>query len=97
MIIDESGFVFIILIIYHSSLLLFFLRLYQNLALVAHVALAVGVGVVENMGLASGLALGNGRDGSPVVRTAGAGTLLRMFISRIWHRCMYLKTLDGRL
>jgi len=97
MISDEFGSVFIILTIYHSSLLLFFLSLYQNLALVAHVALAVGISVVENVRLTSGLALGNGRDGGPVVRTAGAGAGLGMFISRIWHRCMYLETVDERL
>ena len=70
----------------HRGLFLHFLRLYKDFALVAHIAFTVGVGVMEHVRLASSLALGDGRHGSTVVRTAGAGTLLRMFISRIWHR-----------
>jgi hypothetical protein len=68
------------------SLFLFLLGFHKDFAFVAHVPFAVREGMVENMGFASGLALGDGRHGSPVVRPAGAGTLLRMFISRIWHR-----------
>ena len=58
------------------ALILVFLGFYQNFALVAHVALAVRVSVVENMRLACGLALGDSRHGSTVVGTAGAGALL---------------------
>ncbi len=59
-----------------GGLLLVFLGFYQNFTLVAHVALTVRIGVVENMRLASGLALGNRRHSSPVVCPTGAGTLL---------------------
>jgi hypothetical protein len=68
------------------GLLLVFLGFYQNLAFVAHVSLTIRVGMVKNMRFASGLALGNCWHCGTVVRPTGAGTLLRMFISRIWHR-----------
>lgn len=66
---------------------------YQDFTFVTHVAFIIKVGMVINMRLAGGLAFSDLRNGCLVVGTAGTGSALRMFISRIWHRIIVLKGL----